>query len=240
MRLLYAFILFISALTVRAQHIFGLGAVFPGGPKRHEVEAELTTIDVDPACEIFMLIEVDREGKVLSAKLDPIAPSCPDSTVLAKAIRSARARVFNADPKAPARQQGMIHWAYRQPETDMLNDVAVPDMEEVVQDAKVYEFSKSEVPPEFPGGKTAMERYIAKVMRYPESARAAKQEGVVLISFIVEKDGKLSTFTLEKGVEIPLNQEAMHVLMNMPNWKPGMHNGAPVRVRCEFPVTFKL
>ncbi len=224
--------------AVQAQYIFGHGAQFSAGPERTEVEAELTTIDVDPPCEISMLIGVDRKGKVVSLETEQGPAWCTDTTVLGKAIRSVRARVFNAAPGAPKVQRGRVHWSYHQPETDRMDVVAMPD--EIEEDDQVYERAKVEQAPQFPGGTAMLDRYLLKNLQYPGEAKAAKKEGTVLISFIVEKDGKLSTFTLEKSVETSLNQEAMRVMLRMPSWNPGMHNGRTVRTRCEVPIAFRI
>ena len=214
---------------VHAQYIFGHGAQFSEGPARTEVEAEFTYIDVDPPCEISMIIGVDRNGKVVSAEVEKGPDACIETTVLGKAFRSVHARVFNAAPDVPNAQQGTIHWSYHQPGSDRMDVVAMPD--EIEEDHQVYDGAKVEQAPEFPGGKAALDKYILMSLRYPEDAMTAKKEGVVLISFIVEKDGKLSTFTLEKGMETSLNQEAMRVMLRMPHWLPGMHNGRQVRAR---------
>lgn len=247
MRFLFVPVLLLASPIVHAQHIFGHGAQFSDGPARSEVEAEFTYIDVDPPCEISMLIGVDREGRVVSVEAEEGPAWCTDTTVLGKAFRSVRARVFNAAPDAPKVQRGHVHWSYHEPETDMIEEVAVSDMEDVVampdmeeEDTKVYESATVEAAPQFPGGKANLDRYIEKNLQYPEDAKTSKKEGTVLISFIVEKDGMLSTFTLEKGVMISLNQEAMRVLMHMPKWNPGMQNGRQVRVRCEVPITFRI
>lgn len=238
MRVLIVPLLLLAVPVVNAQHIYGSGATFTNGPERHEVEAELTTIDVDPPCEIIMLIGVDRKGKVVSAEVEKSTGSCTDTTVLAKALRSVRARMFNAEPKAPAIQKGRVRWSYSEPVSDMDQTEALPDMLE--EDNTVYESATVEQAPQFPGGQASLDRYISKSLQYPEDAKAAKKEGMVLISFIVEKDGKLSTFTLEKGVETTLNQEAMRVMLRMPNWNPGLQNGRQVRTRCEVPILFRI
>jgi TonB family protein len=239
MRFLLAPLLLLAGpAAVQAQYIFGHGAQFSDGPARSEVEAEFTYIDVEPPCEISMIIGVDRKGKVVSVEAEQGPAWCADTTVLAKAIRSVRARVFNAAPDAPKVQRGRVHWSYHQPETDIIDVVAMPD--EVEEDDQVHERAEVEQAPIFPGGDAALDKYIRMNLRYPDDAMTAKKEGVVLISFIVEKDGKLSTFTLEKGVETSLNQEAMRVMLRMPLWLPGMHNGRQVRTRCELPITFRI
>ena len=236
--LIGALLLLVRPVDVHAQHLYGDGATFDEGPARHEVVGELTYIDVPSPCELWLSIGVDRKGKVVSAAVEKGTGSFTDTLVLGKAIRSVRARVFNAEPKAPPIQKGRVHWSYSEPVSDMDETPAMPDMLE--EDTKLYESATVEQAPRSPSGQDALDRYISTSLRYPEEAKAAKKEGTVFISFIVEKDGKLSTFTLEKGVETNLDQEAMRVITRMASWLPGLHNGRQVRTRCEVPVVFKI
>ena len=97
-----------------------------------------------------------------------------------------------------------------------------------------------EVMPEYPGGTTAMYEFIQKNLKYPESAKDKGLEGKVFISFVVEKDGSLSSFQVLRGVCDEIDAEAVRVLKIMPKWKPGMNNGEPVRVQYTMPFKFQL
>lgn len=97
-----------------------------------------------------------------------------------------------------------------------------------------------EVMPQFPGGQIAMLQYIMKNIKYPEQAMKEGIQGRVTVSFIVEKDGRVSNVRLLRSVQSSLDKEAVRVVKSMPKWTPGKHNGKPVRVRFNIPVMFKL
>jgi len=52
--------------------------------------------------------------------------------------------------------------------------------------------NKLDSPPEFEGGKDAYFKYLSKNQIYPKSDRKAGNQGVVIVEFIVEKDGTLT------------------------------------------------
>ena len=55
--------------------------------------------------------------------------------------------------------------------------------------------------------------------------------GTVHISFVVGKDGAIRDVELANGVsEATLNKEAMRVILEMPTWTPGRHQGKEVDV----------
>lgn len=101
-------------------------------------------------------------------------------------------------------------------------------------------FSVVEVMPQYPGGQIAMMKYIMENMKYPEQAMKKGIQGRVVVSFIVEKDGRVSNVRLLRSVESSLDKEAVRVVKSMPKWSPGKQNGKPVRVRFNVPVMFKL
>ena len=101
-------------------------------------------------------------------------------------------------------------------------------------------FSVVEVMPQFPGGQIAMLQYLMKNIKYPEQAMKKGIQGRVVVSFIVEKDGRVSNVRLLRSVESSLDKEAVRVVKSMPKWSPGKQNGKPVRVRFNVPVMFKL
>ena len=105
-------------------------------------------------------------------------------------------------------------------------------------DNKVY--NVCELMPCFKGGDAALLQYLGKTARYPQSAQKIKKEGCVIVSFIVEKDGSLSDFKVERAVDAALDAEALRVMKAMPNWLPGQQDGRFVRVRYSVPLRFKL
>ena len=97
-----------------------------------------------------------------------------------------------------------------------------------------------EVMPQFPGGQIAMLKYIMENIKYPKQIMEEGIQGRVTVSFIVEKDGRVSNVRLLRSVQSALDKEAIRVVKSMPKWTPGKQNGKPVRVRFNLPVMFKL
>lgn len=100
--------------------------------------------------------------------------------------------------------------------------------------------SVCEEEPEFPGGSQEMMKFISKNMQYPKECFDNNIEGRVTMSFIIEKDGSVSTIEEVRSPHPLLTEEAKRLLEAMPKWKPGKQDGEAVRVKYFLPVTFKL
>lgn len=92
--------------------------------------------------------------------------------------------------------------------------------------------------PKYPGGDNAMMAYISRNVKYPKEAVEAGDSGLVLISFIVEKDGTIRTLEVIKSISNALDNEALRVVRSMPRWEPGLHENKKVPVRFTLPVRF--
>jgi protein TonB len=104
----------------------------------------------------------------------------------------------------------------------------------------VVPFLMVEIYPEFPGGEEALVEFLYNHVVYPNSARTAGVEGQVYVGFIVEKDGRLTNFTITRSAAPVLDNEVLRVMKLMPKWKPGQQRGKAVRVQFQLPVTFAL
>lgn len=94
--------------------------------------------------------------------------------------------------------------------------------------------------PMFPGGSDALLDYLSKNVRYPEECLKDSIEGRVIISFVVERDGRITDTEVYKSVNKLFDAEALRVVRAMPKWTPGRHRGVPVRVYYRIPVNFRL
>ena len=101
-------------------------------------------------------------------------------------------------------------------------------------------FDVVEVQPSFPGGVSALMAWLGENIQYPKVAEENGIQGLVVISFVVEKDGSVSDVKVTRGVDPSLDNEAVRVVSSMPNWTPGMQDGEPVRVKYNLPLSFKL
>jgi protein TonB len=109
-----------------------------------------------------------------------------------------------------------------------------------VDDNKVYDFVSIEKQPEFPGGISKFYGYLGKAIKYPPMAQENNVQGKVFLSFVVEKDGKLTDITVTRGLGSGTDEEAIRVLKASPRWNPGIQNGKPVRVKYNINVNFTL
>ena len=101
-------------------------------------------------------------------------------------------------------------------------------------------FFVAEDQPEFPGGDAALMEYLRKNIKYPAICRENNVQGRVIVTFIVNKDGTITEPEVVKSVNPSLDKEALRVISQMPNWKPGYQRGKPVRVKFTVPVNFQL
>lgn len=101
-------------------------------------------------------------------------------------------------------------------------------------------FEIVEVMPVFPGGMSALMKYIGENIKYPEEAKKKNMQGRVYVAFIVNQDGSISDTRIIRGASPLLDAEALRVIGSMPKWKPGMQKGKAVRVQYSVPVVFSL
>ncbi|KAF5038413.1 hypothetical protein DSECCO2_554540 [anaerobic digester metagenome] len=101
-------------------------------------------------------------------------------------------------------------------------------------------FNLVEKQPEFPGGQNALLEYLGSNIHYPKKARKKNIQGIVVVSFIVEPNGKVTTVNVLRGIGGGCDEEAVRVVSSMPNWSPGYQRGKPVRVQYNLPIRFIL
>ncbi|HEY8931472.1 MAG TPA: TonB family protein [Mucilaginibacter sp.] len=101
------------------------------------------------------------------------------------------------------------------------------------------EFAPADTLPQYPGGVEEFYKFLAKNIRYPNEARENKNQGKVIISFVVERDGTLTDFKVKQSVGGGCDEEAIRIIKLSAPWTPGMQNGKPVRVAYSVPIGFK-
>lgn len=100
----------------------------------------------------------------------------------------------------------------------------------------------AEVYPEFPGGDAALFKFLRENIKYPSLESEEEIQGMVILTFVVDKEGKISQIAPLKEVKggKGLTDEAIRVVGKMPVWKPGRMNGKPVSVQYNLPIRFVL
>lgn len=82
--------------------------------------------------------------------------------------------------------------------------------------------------------------FISDKVIYPESARAEKVEGTVIVEFIVDTKGNVTEAKVKQSVSASLDAEALRVINSMPRWIPGREEGTIVNSFMTFPIKFAL
>ena len=93
---------------------------------------------------------------------------------------------------------------------------------------------------ENPRFKGDLQRWLQKNLRYPMMAVENHIEGKVYVSFIVEKDGSISSVEVLRSADPVLEAEAVRVVKAMPQWEPGRQRNKAVRVKFTLPIVFRL
>ena len=109
-------------------------------------------------------------------------------------------------------------------------------IDSVIIDSKDKRITKQ---PQFPGGEAALQRFMG-LKKYPNDAFRAHKEGNVILSFVVDKKGKIRNVTTIKPLYPSLEAEARRMLASMPLWEPGVAGGEKVNVKITMPVRFVI
>ncbi|MBN9379771.1 MAG: energy transducer TonB [Chitinophagaceae bacterium] len=99
--------------------------------------------------------------------------------------------------------------------------------------------TKVEIESEFPGGGPAWLEFLNKHVRYPKKAWKNGIQGIVVLQFIVDKDGSISDAKALTGDPL-LQEAALKVLRESPKWIPATINGRSVKSYKKQPISFKL
>lgn len=101
-------------------------------------------------------------------------------------------------------------------------------------------YASAEQMPEYPGGMKAFQQYLKRNLKYPPQAKRDSIEGVVVIQFIVERNGRIASPAIVRGLEASMDTAALNAIREMPRWIPAKDHGITVRCKYSVPVQFKI
>ena len=101
-------------------------------------------------------------------------------------------------------------------------------------------FVKVDVAPSFIGGQEALVKYISGNIHYPDEAKKQGIQGTVFVSFQINEKGKVTNGKVLRGIGSGCDEEALRVIMSMPDWDPGKNGEKPVKVNITLPIKFAL
>lgn len=86
-----------------------------------------------------------------------------------------------------------------------------------------------------------IEQFLKRNLNYPPEAKQAKLEGTIIITFVVEKDGTVSTIEVRNDIGGGCADEAIRLISSFPKFIPGQNEaGVPIRVKFKQPITFRM
>lgn len=101
-------------------------------------------------------------------------------------------------------------------------------------------YAKEEELPTFKGGMKSFYEFVGRTYKYPPAAQRAGVSGRVMISFVVEKNGTLSSAKVVKDFGYGTGEEALKLIERSPKWIPGYQHGRPVRVVYNLPLVLNM
>jgi protein TonB len=86
--------------------------------------------------------------------------------------------------------------------------------------------------------------FIYDNLAYPEDALEDEIEGMAVVSFIVEIDGRVTSVRSSRPVCPSIKEESLYLVdmmaLDFGPWRPGFQDGKPVRVQFNLPIKFRL
>ena len=92
----------------------------------------------------------------------------------------------------------------------------------------------------FPGGVAAFRKYLENNLNgnTPVENDAPRGAYTVIVKFVVSKSGAISDVTAETNLGYGMEQEAIKIIKQSPNWTPAQQNGSIVNAYRRQPITF--
>lgn len=187
------------------------------------------------------------EGKVYASFVVDVDGSIKDVSIVKGLSPSQDQEVMRVIAAMPRWEPGMrdcgpVQCLYNLPVSFTIHqpkDTLVSE-DSTAQAEPIFDFTRLEVYPRFPGGSKAAKTWITANLHYPEDARAKRIEREVLVAFTVEVDGSRTDVRVPAPGRSDLDEEAVRLVRAMPAWEPGMIRRAPVRAHYMQRIVFQL
>ena len=84
-------------------------------------------------------------------------------------------------------------------------------------------------------------KHIGRFLEYPEKAKQERVKGTVVVEFIVERDGSITSVHAKNDIGGGCAEEAVRIVQKLTRFKPGVNReGKPARILYIIPIQFKL
>lgn len=106
--------------------------------------------------------------------------------------------------------------------------------------AQPQAFETVEKKPVYLGGDSALNVFISRNVQYPAEAKKNKEQGQVVVQFVIDEKGLIKNSKVLTSVSTSLDAEALRLINVMPAWTPGSQKGKAVAVLHKLPINFVL
>lgn len=89
-------------------------------------------------------------------------------------------------------------------------------------------------------GNEEYQTYLRNNIQYPKKAIDNKISGDVVISFIVDVDGSISSFSIDKDIGFDCAEELIRTVKSGPKWAPAQNNGLSMKEKVSLKFNFEL
>jgi TonB family protein len=111
---------------------------------------------------------------------------------------------------------------------------------DVPADSSFSVYTKADISPVYyKNGEEGLSEFILSEIEYPQLAIEKSVEGTVVIEFIVETNGYVSSLSVKKSLGAGCVEEALR-LIKITRWKPAVYQNKLVRYKMSYPITFSL
>ena len=97
----------------------------------------------------------------------------------------------------------------------------------------------SESVPRFPGGEVALMRYFHANFKYPPELAETCFQGRVVVTFLVDKTGRVAEVKVLRSIHELLDREVVRVCESLPRFEPARKDGEPIDFWYTLPISFK-
>ena len=103
---------------------------------------------------------------------------------------------------------------------------------------KPHDDKLKEVDAAYPGGDKAWINYLQTQLLKSDAVDRSLSGGRVMVNFSIDTTGKVDGIYISKSAELVLDEEALRLMMESPNWKPAIQGDRHVRAYRRQPLTF--
>ena len=93
--------------------------------------------------------------------------------------------------------------------------------------------------PQFPGGDAALMRYLGANLKYPPELAETCFQGRVVVSFLIDKTGRVAEVKVLRSIHELLDREVVRVCESLPRFTPAQKDGEAIDFWYTLPISFK-